>query len=89
MNAWRPMDAEEKRRDLALAIALCTLALLVPIFAGAALVAKNKILAAVIVSDCAIVLALIIGLANRCRVLRRFYVVPDAHLLVDRSEAHV
>ena len=87
MNAWRPMDAAEKRRDLALAIALCTLALLVPIFAGAALVAKNRILAAVIVSDCAIVLALIIGLANRRRVLRRFYVVPDAHLLVDVKEA--
>lgn len=87
MNAWRPMDAAEKRRDYAFAIMLCTLALLVPIFAGAALVAKNKILAAVIVSDCAIVLALIIGLANRRRVLRRFYVVPDAHLLVDVKEA--
>ena len=83
MNAVRPMNAAEKRRDYALAIGLCTLALLVPIFAGAALVAKNKTLAAVIVSDCAIVLALAIGLANRRRVLRRFYTVPDAHKLVD------
>ena len=83
MNAQRPMDAAERRRDLAFAITLCVLALLVPIFAGAALVAKNKTLAAVIVSDCAIVLALAIGLVNRRRVLRRFYSVPDAHDLVD------
>ena len=87
MNARRPMDAAERRRDLAFAIMLCVLALLVPIFAGAALVAKNKTLAAVIVSDCAIVLALAIGLINRRRVLRRFYSVPDAHKLVDVKEA--
>ena len=83
MNAQRPMNAAEKRRDYALAISLCVLALLVPIFAGAALVAKNQTLAAVIVSDCAILLALAIGLANRFRVLRRFYAVPDAHKLVE------
>lgn len=83
MNARRPMNAEERRRDYALAIGLCALALLVPIFAGAALAAKNKTLAAVLVSDCAIVLALAIGLLNRRRVLRRFYIVPDAHKLVD------
>ena len=83
MNARRPMNAGERRRDYALAIGLCALALLVPIFAGAALAAKNKTLAAVIVGDCAIVLALAIGLLNRRRVLRRFYIVPDAHKLVD------
>ena len=83
MNARRPMNAGERRRDYSLAIGLCALALLVPIFAGAALAAKNKTLAAVIVSDCAIVLALSIGLLNRRRVLRRFYIVPDAHKLVD------
>ena len=87
MNAWRPMDAAQKRRDYAFAIGLCTLALLVPIFAGAVFAGMGKTRTAVLISLCSFALALSVGLANRFRVLRRFYVVPDAHLLVDVKEA--
>ena len=83
MNAERPMDAAEKRRDYAFAIMLCVLALLVPLAAGAVLAALGKMRAAVIVSVYSVALALTIGLANRLRVLRRFYIMPDAHTFVD------
>lgn len=86
LNAARRMTKAERRRDLAFALLICALALLVPIAAGAALAAKGKGLAAVLVGLGSIALALGIGLLNRLRILRGFYSVPRGRELFDIRE---
>ena len=83
LNSIRRMTDQERKRDTLFGILISVLVVLIPILAVPFLFGFGHTRAGVIVLVVSVGLGLGIGLFRRRRVLRNYYLVPDAHALVD------
>ena len=82
INSVRPLSAKERRRDYAYGIFLMVLMIFVPLLSIPWLMAVKKPVLALLVNTVSIGTALFIGLGNRRRIIRSFYLTRDAHRFV-------
>ncbi len=82
INSVRPLSAREKRCDYAFAIFFVSLMILVPLISIPWLMTVGKPILALLINTVSIGTALFVGIGNRQRILRSFYLTQDAHRLV-------
>lgn len=82
INSVRPLSAREKRCDYAFAIFFVSLMILVPLISIPWLMAVGKPILALFINIISVGTALLVGISNRRRILRSFYLTPDAHRFV-------
>ena len=82
INSVRPLSGREKKRDLALAVFLVVLLIFVPLVSIPWLMALKKPVAALLINTVSIGTALFVGIGNRRRIIRSFYLARDAHRFV-------
>ena len=82
INSARPLSASEKKRDYAYGIFLIVLMIFVPLFSIPWLMAVKKPVLALLVNIVSIGTALFVGLGNRRRIIRSFYLTHDAQRFI-------
>lgn len=82
INSAGPLSESERRRDYAYGIFLVVLMIFVPLFSIPWLMAAGKPALALVVNTVSIGTALLVGIGNRRKIIRSFYLIRDAHRLV-------